>query len=382
MNVHITCTPDFSEELLDNVVDTLNQTPGVIKFHKSPVKSKDHFDDYLAGFNDYSRLSNDQFYKVCKVFRRQNSIPEEDYFVLISDKLHSSNWFSAFRETNVFVIGSDWEFYTRKDYRYPISYQIIENLFQSLINLRIEKRVDDIWEELPFNELDQRIHFDKHTCINSMCADKTKISDKFIAGFICDDCYESAKNEISNPLILSHIEALISDLRNRYVTRGESPEKVVLPIEVNEDGKISVGDVEISLNAQPKSFYIHFLESSDKIKTLDISKKEFVQDVFKIYKQLNKKGEIFRVATKVGWARFNSRNELLDEKDLDNKDNLVLTNVIRDFEKVRSMIRTSIVKSVGENFSRFYEISMDIYGDTHFYSILVDKEKRIIRLKI
>ena len=382
MNVHITCTPDFSEELLDNVIETLNQTHGVIKFHKSSVKSKDHFDDYLTGFNDYSLLSNDQFYKICKVFRRQNSIPEEDYFVLISDKLHSSNWFSAFRENNVFVIGSDWEFYTKKDYRYPISFQIIENLFQSLIDLRIEKKVGDNWEELPFNELDQRIHFDKHTCINSMCADKIKISDKFIAGYICDECYESAKVEIANPLVLSHIEAIISDLRNRYVIRGESPEKVVLPIELNEEGKLSVGDIEISLNAQPKSFYIQFLQI-EKIKTLDISKKNFIQDVFQIYKQLNNdKGEIHRIATKVGWRRINSKDELLDEMDLNNKDNLVIANVIKDFEKVRSMIKSSIVKSVGENFSRFYEISMDIYGDTHYYSIRISKNKRIIRLKM
>jgi hypothetical protein len=306
MKVHITCTPDFSEEILDNVVETLNQTPGIITFQKSPVKSKDHFDDYLTGFNDFSRLSNDQFYRICNVFRRQNNIPEGDYFILISDKLHSSNWFSAFRETNAFVIGSDWEFYTRKDYRYPISFQIIENLFQSLINLKIEKKVGDDWEELPFEELDNRIHFDKHTCINSMCADKVKISDKFIAGYICDECYESAKNEIFNPLVLSHIEEIISDLRNKYVVRGESPEKVVLPIEINEEGKINVGDIEISLNAQPKSFYIHFLRI-EKIKTSDISKKEFIKSVFEIYDHLrNYNGEIHRIATRVGWSKVNS----------------------------------------------------------------------------
>ena len=383
MKVHITCTPDFSEEILDNVVETLNQTPGIISFQKSPVKSKDHFDDYLTGFNDFSRLSNDQFYRICNVFRRQNNIPEGDYFILISDKLHSSNWFSAFRETNAFVIGSDWEFYTRKDYRYPISFQIIENLFQSLINLKIEKKIGNDWEELPFEELDHRIHFDKHTCINSMCADKVKISDKFIAGYICDECYESAKNEISNPLVLSHIEEIISDLRNKYVVRGESPEKVVLPIVINEEGKINVGDVEISLNAQPKSFYIHFLDIEKKIKTSDISKKEFVEKVFNIYNHLsNYKGEIHRIATRVGWSKVNSNQELINANDLDNGENLVRANMIREFEKIRNMIKTSIVKSVGQNFSRFYEISMEINEDKHYYTILFERDKRIIKFKI
>jgi hypothetical protein len=73
---------------------------------------------------------------------------------------------------------------------------------------------------------------------------------------------------------------------------------------------------------------------------------------------------------------------LINANDLDNSENLVRANVIKEFEKIRNMIKTSIVKSVGQNFSRFYEISVEVNEDKHFYSILIERQKRKIGLKM
>ncbi|WP_088323645.1 hypothetical protein [Polaribacter tangerinus] len=383
MKVFITCTPEFSEEILDNVVETLNQTSGVIEFIKSPVKSKEVFQDYYDKFNDNQVLSNNEFFEICEIFRRNNEFDKEDYFVIISDRTHSSNWFSAFRGKNIFIIGSDWDHYTKKDYRYPISFQVVENLFQTLCNIKIEEFRDGKWVGLDFEHLDKNIHFDKHTCVNSMCADKKKISDKFISGYICDDCYQRAQEKIKNPLVLSHIESLLSDLRNRYVLRGDSPEKVILPIQVTLDGRIQIGDVDINLTQQPKSFYIHFLITQDKVKTTDISKKGFVLDVYSIYNKLkNFKGKLHVIASKVGWKKFDENNQEFDDINFNNKENLIRENVIKDFEKVRNIIKKSIIENVGENFSKYYEVSRTIDGGIHYYKVQLDYEKRDVQFKI
>ena len=65
---------------------------------------------------------------------------------------------------NIFIYGEEWEYYTKKDAKYGIAYQVLENIFQSLIDLNI----DDVDNE-------PNIHVPSIGCINDMCMDKVDV---------------------------------------------------------------------------------------------------------------------------------------------------------------------------------------------------------------
>ncbi len=374
MNVHITCTPDFSERTLDNVVATLNSTKGVIDFKKAKVKNLVQYGLLLNNFSDKTSLNNNDLFTICEKYRINYDIPENDFFVIISDKLHSGDWFSAFRENNIYVIGSDWKKFTKKDYKYPIAFQVVENLFQTLCKLKIEEKIGDKWQGLTKDRIDSDIHMEKTTCVNGMCEYKSWISDKFIAGYICDSCYERAEQEIENPLVLDHIERLLKDLRDEFARRGNNPERVILPIRVDEKGEINVGSQKIVLNAQRTAFYIYFLHSNDGIRSDNIGEKENVLGIFGYYKKLDKiSPDIGTIAGPLGWLPQIKINQLDNSKDFFDK-----KSSKGKFERVRHEIKKSIVKALGPEISQYYII--DNFKLEGLYKVKISHDKKEINL--
>lgn len=368
MNVHITCTPDFSEETLDNVISTLESTKGVINFQKSEIYDEELSPDYLEGFNDKFSLTNNEFFQICEKYRRghKKTIDKDDYFVLISDKPHSDNWFSAFREKNIFIIGSDWDNFTNKDYRYPIAFQIVENLFQTLCNLKIEGKVGDNWNELPFNQLDPNIHMERTTCVNGMCEYKSWISDKFIAGYICESCYDRAEREIQDSLVLDHIELLLKDLRDEFVKRGDRPERVLLPLKVDETGDIFIGDINIKMQDLEKCLYLYFVKNENGIHTSQICTKEIAINVTDIYKKLRKGGKIESVAKVFGFDGI---------RKIEDYDKVSDSTSDKRFYQLKSYISNAIKEKIGEAVLNYYKVDKVTKPDGNYFKISLERDK-------
>lgn len=376
MDVYITCTPDFSDKTLDNVISTLNSSQGPINFHSSEISDKELFNDHLEGFNDKSNLTNNEFFQVCEKYRRSNKIAKDAYFVLISDKRHSDNWFSAFREKNIFIIGSEWKSFTKKDYKYPIAFQVVECLFQTLCNLKIEEKIGNDWVGLPFDKIDPNIHIERTTCVNGMCEYKSWISDKFIAGYICDSCYERAEQEIEDSLILNHIEGLLKYLRDEFTRRGNNPERAFLPIKVDENGEIRVGSQIIEMNAQRTAFYVYFLSSRDGIKTDTIGTKENVLGVYGYYKSLDKiSADLGVIAGPLGWLPQIKINQLDSSDDFFDK-KLSKAN----FERVRTEIKKSLKKVIGPAILKYYMIDNVKIEGNRLYKVELSHDKKKINL--
>ena len=342
MKVFITCTPEFSEEILDNVVETLNQTSGVIEFIKSPVRSFKVFDSYVNGFRNKTILSSEEFFKVCEQLKMNNPISEDEYFVIISDKPHSSNWFSAFRGKNIFVDGGNWDHFTSKDSKYGISFQIAENLFQSLIDLKIE------------GELDPLIHQKSIGCVNDMCMDKKEITLKFFAGHICDQCYAVGKEKIKDVFILNHLESIFNKLRNDFVKRGESPEQHIPIPEVIDDTQIKIGNIEFKPQPLEKSIYIYFIKNKDGVDTHLIQEK--AEDIYSIYRKIRKSAQLLNVANIFGYSVTPS-NKLSKVYGTEHR-----------FEEIRSTIKRKLKKHFGEELAKKYFIDVSkVKDDSNVY---------------
>ena len=59
-----------------------------------------------------------------------------------------------FRGKNIFIYGLDWEYYTKHDDKYGIAYQVVENIFQS----QIELNIDDVDNEPNIHASLHRLH--------------------------------------------------------------------------------------------------------------------------------------------------------------------------------------------------------------------------------
>jgi hypothetical protein len=110
-------------------------------------------------------------------YRKQHGVPPDEFVVLVTATPNDANWFSAFDSRNIFVHTAGWEYYVACQPRYAIAYEVIDNIYQSLVFKSIE-------------EMEQVAHDPPAGCINDMCAWKPDISLKFRTADICEGCLE------------------------------------------------------------------------------------------------------------------------------------------------------------------------------------------------
>ena len=145
MNVYLTSTPEFPTDTLNEVALILGKITGELEFIlENPMTEQQVqlFNPNLAEIELIEGISFNELFGLCGAYRAIKEIPADAYVVLITSIENSRNWFSAFNGRNIFVHGVDWEYYTQRDAKFGIAYQVLENIFQSFIELDIEDYVD------------------------------------------------------------------------------------------------------------------------------------------------------------------------------------------------------------------------------------------------
>lgn len=345
MKVYITSTNDFPIDKLSEIVSTLKDINGVIKFVFSKSLTLKQQERFLKKSKEQiQNLKFDDFFGLCDDYRILNEefIEDDDFVVVISDIPHEDRWFSAFRGKNIFVDGLNWNLFSNKDSKYGIAFQIAENIFQSLIDLKIE------------GDLDPLIHRKSIGCVNDMCFNKEEIKLKFFAGHICDKCYNVGKEKIHDQFILNHLENIFSQLRNEFVKRGESPNQYIpLPKVVNEN-QIKIGSVEFKPQPIEKSIYIYFIENRDGVETIKIQDK--ADEIYQIYRRVRKSAELIKIANVFGYKVTPSNN--LSKTYNEN----------HRFEEIRSNIKRKLKELLGEDLSNKYLIEVTkLHNDYNSY---------------
>ena len=276
MKVYLSSTPEVESPEVKEVFDLLTQVVGPIEFKQLPSLSTKEIEAFVEmddSFENVRLLSFDGLFNLCTAYRRyyfqSQGISKEDFVVVLTAIPNENKWFSAFRGKNIFIDINDWETYTGKNQKFGIAYQVMENIFQSLLNLNIE---------LGKVESEPNIHWHPIGCINDMCQNKRNIILKLRTADICESCQERFIN-LGNSIELGvHIQGEIENIRKGIVKKFlEKGDVIPKKIEVRKVGKIYKVYIEgfenhLDIKALSRTLYIFLLRNLDGVNQYDLKK--------------------------------------------------------------------------------------------------------------
>ena len=276
MRVYISSTPEVEFSKVNDVFDLLLQIVGPLEFKLLPslsIEEIDSFVDMNEPFEKIRALSFNGLFKLCTAYRRfyfqSQGISKDDFVVVLTAIPNEDKWFSAFRGKNIFIDINDWENYTGKNPKYGIAYQVMENIFQSLINLKI-----DLGEV----ETEPNVHWHPIGCINDMCQNKRDVILKLRTADICDSCQERFINSGNSIELGVHIQGEIENIRKGIVRKFlEKGDVVPKKIEVRKVGNIYKVFIEgfnihVDFEAISRALYIFYLKNLDGVSQHDLGK--------------------------------------------------------------------------------------------------------------
>lgn len=205
MKVHITATPEITPNEIDEIIAVLSAVKGEITFISGvPFTARQmrlRFHDY-NGSENVDPFSFADFFHLCDSYSSNNNLPEDEFVVVLSSIQNEKEYISAFKNNYIFVRTTDWEKITKKDAKYGIAYQIVENIFESLIGIDIDN-VDN----------DPNVHHSSIGCMTDMCDYENDVILKLRTAYICDSCLDRAvENNVNNRIILQ-IQLIIDNIR-------------------------------------------------------------------------------------------------------------------------------------------------------------------------
>lgn len=345
MKVHITATPEFNLDIVKEVALLLNETPGILEFMVGePLNARQYsvIHKKMKNIPAIDFLTFEELFELCDSFRTFRDVPDDEFVVLVTSIKNSEDWFSAFDGKNIFIHGVDWEYYTKRDDKYGIAYQVVENIFQTLIELDIDDR-----------KKDPNIHDPSIGCINDYCGEKIDVMIKFRIGDICESCLNRAEAKNVDPLIVDHIYHIINNLRTRFVNAHLIASKIKPnKVYIDPNREVTVGRKPLKLDALNKVIFIFFLKNLDGVETKLISKCE--GELYQIYKEV----------------RDNPKKKTI---------NNMVKYAISSFEPYRSKLNKALLKQLDTHLAEYYILdSVEIKDDYNKYKINLDKEYIII----
>ena len=291
MKIHIRCTEEYSVEKLRTIKNILSTTQGEIAIGEATTLNN----KYIASINtkftcpdSYFSLSFDELFSICDFYRlTSNQInPEEisadDYLVLITSISNDRNWFSAVDEKrNIFIHSKSFEYNTDRDEEFGIAYNILVNVFQSLLGLSYITLPDSLI-----------VHKKAIGCINDYCREKKDIVLKLRTGYICDNCLNEALKSNVSPQLLLHIHELLQDIRGNFMNLNMIKDKLKpSDIYINQEGEIFIGEQELELAPLEKTLMYYYLTLQNGIATRFLDDDKVANELFAIYKTFRRSGQ-------------------------------------------------------------------------------------------
>jgi hypothetical protein len=197
MKIRITRTVKLHQNILKKVVAELLPINGPLTFieERTPLMFQ------------VEEFEWDSFFGNCSEYRLSNQFNENDFLIVLTELTNNANWFSSFSmtgERTIFIHASDWENYIYSEPEFPIAYEVVANVLQSL---SFNKLGDDIFKY---------IHGDPIGCINDLCGWKPDITFKLRTGDICPDCLTIFSTIIQKEIIEQSI-SIFESLRKRLL---------------------------------------------------------------------------------------------------------------------------------------------------------------------
>jgi hypothetical protein len=295
MKVYLIKTPDYETENFREVSALLSSFDGALEFIPSFYefdKKEFYFLRYeLFPHHNFEYPSNDtaikfdpnrgnplswrELFSLCSFYREVFKIEDDSFVVLLTKRKNALNWFSATDESkNIFVHTAEWEQYTKVNSKYPIAYQVIENIMQSLMNLDLT------------NVHNEYVHEPLKGCMNDFCDNKTQIIIKLQTANICNSCIQKIREENIDAKILKQARAIFNGIRNEFVFQEEEQPTEPTSLVIDAKGKILLPEFNLEIKLTPlfKTLYLFFLSKPDGVTVPQLS--EFKKELLLIYKKL------------------------------------------------------------------------------------------------
>lgn len=344
MNIYLIKTPEYSKSDYETVLALLRSFPGPINFLSSinglstvnislqdqmldPNKSLDHQKrNSINEQGDKFPFRWEMLFNFCRQFRKNQAVSNDDFVILLTNINNGYNWFSMFDgSNNAFVDCMDWERFTSAASQYPIAYEIVANIFRTL--LRAEMVLPN-----PF------FHEVARGCMNDLCLKKADISLKLRTGDVCPVCIEGLELQGVNELILDHGLAIFEGIRKQLLFKaGARSAGGPGIIELTDHNKIyfrGIGNLELKLFPLDKTLYVFYLNHLEGVRLNELN--DHCEELLALYRR-------FSVA------------------DTNEKINASITDLINpfggSFSQKKSRINRAISKLLGDRHANFYQIS-------------------------
>ena len=331
MKIHIISTPNENHGDLKIIFNLVSQIKGEIKFSLvGSFLNEQQYPRFAPKFHvasDKTKLEFEDFYEYCKEYRQYIDNKGEDIVVFITNVANRRGYFSAADGNNIFVYTGFWEEIVGVKKFHAIAYNILVNIFQSLLEI----------SHFDNNEL---IHTKNIGCINDFCEEREQVILKLRTGYICDRCIEEANLKISNDELIQ-LYLLIQRIRENFmnfdkVTAILKPEVLI----IDKDGNITIGNKILDLTIFQKTLYIFFLEHLHGFEFTEIN---------------NHLEEINRIFHTV---RIHSLKSFAKRKDKDKipNSNSIAYISIGNFQFHKTTLNERLIMQIGEYKATFYQI--------------------------
>ena len=355
MKVYLIKTPEYDLENFEEVHELLNSFDGPLNFIADKYEFNEEQFPFLQKFwadfrfpayeSDTQKISFDkdrgnplswrELFSLCEFYRSTFKVKKDDFVVLLTVRRNALNWFShCDANRNIFVHAGDWEYYTKAPQKFPVAYQVVENIMQHLMKIDIEQKPNPYIHEEPLG------------CMNDLCQNKQQISLKLRTGDICFDCLSKMREENIDDEIVNQAIGIFEAIRNQLLfkqgfTRNLTPK----PVKIDSNGKIFIGDKQIDLNPLESTLFIFFITNKEGTSLNDLE--QFREKLLNIYQIIRPAGEASKI------------------------DSLIKPKGTGTFPKNKSSLNKKLKEQIGEPLVNFYYLNGN-RGDAFKISLNAD----------
>lgn len=262
----------------------------------------------------------------CKDYRTRNSIPNNEFVILLTEVSNTNNWFASLDEKmpfNGFIHTADWNHFIKCQDSFPIAYEVLALVLQ-------KHMFND------YNEARTSVHVESVGCVNDLCLEKKNIIIKLRTADICQGCMDKLKGKLSIAEI-QHALNIMESLRGKMLFSQNVNQNITLSkLLIDDNNRIFLpdfGNIEIKLRPLEKAIYILYLKHPEGIGLSFLC--DHKEELYNIYANLSSIGDLQEMK-----ARIND-----------------IVNVTKNsaVEKI-SKIKTAFVKAIGEKLAKHYYI--------------------------
>ncbi len=280
MKVYITGTPEITKSLINDVCKELNAPKGVLNFIASDILSQSQLNKIDKKYNKIKTIDSLTFidlFKICDGYRNLHDINHDEFIVVLTSIRNQSNWFSATQNRNIFIDANDWDQFTGKNPKYGICYQVVENIFQSLIGIDYTNASNH-----------PNIHFENDGCINDFCQEKKNVIIKLRTADICFSCQEKSKQIGVDSDIMNHIQDIMESIRKNVRMLNTYDNVKLEKVIIDKKGNIRIGEKMVDMKELPSTLFIFFLNHQQPISKTSL--KRYFDKILEIYEKVDGRG--------------------------------------------------------------------------------------------